>query len=233
MILLLLLLLHLITSRRKARKSPRERVISFLDDLYDVFVLAGVGEADPLRGVFGRSSPHQGVLELVDERPVNAVANVLDGRPVAHDESVLEIGPVAALFRVDADERQGIPYLFEEIVEVEFHVHGDDDGVGLMGDPVHFLDGNLVDLVVDIEARHVDGFTIDNVYEVVRSGVLSEQHLGVVDLILVEDGPHHLLVHPGEIAGGGEGDPARLLLFEINFWFGRKTRGHRHCQDRK
>lgn len=52
-----------------------------LDDLNDIFMLHGVGQAHALRAVLGAGAPHQRVLELAGQRPVDAVAHMLHGGP--------------------------------------------------------------------------------------------------------------------------------------------------------
>ena len=55
-------------------------------------------------------------------------------------------------------------------------------------DDVELLDRDLIDLVETVDARYVDSVAFDDVDQVVDSGVASDQDVGVVDLVFVEDG---------------------------------------------
>ena len=52
------------------------------------------------------------------------------------------------------------------------------------------LKRNLINFVVNIKTRQVDPVARDNINELVHGGVLPEQHLSVVDLVLGQDHTH-------------------------------------------
>merc|ERR1719341_1011894 len=160
-----------------------------------------------------------GVLAIIGQCPVDAVTDVCNSNSIPEDNSILEIWRLSRFLGVDSDEVQVLPQNLDQVLQVELHVAGDDHIVGAPGKPVHLLQADLINLIVDIKAGHVDPGSRNDVNELIWSGVLPEKHLRVVYLVLVEDGADHLLIHVGQVTGCCKGDPSGLLLLEINIWF--------------
>lgn len=59
--------------------------------------------------------------------------------------------------------------------------------IGLPSDSINFLYGYLIYFVIYIKAGQIHSVRVDDVYQLVRTAVLAEQHFGVEDLILVQD----------------------------------------------
>lgn len=59
-----------------------------LDNLDDILMLHGVGQAHPLWAVLGARAPHQCILELAGQRPVDAMTHMLHRGPFPEDDGV-------------------------------------------------------------------------------------------------------------------------------------------------
>jgi hypothetical protein len=105
------------------------------------------------------------------------MTDVLDGAPSPQDQPVLEVGRLPGLLRVHTNQGQHLPDCLEQEVEVELHVAADDDSGGETGQPVHFFDRHLINLVVNVEARKVDAVRANDVYQFVGGAVFPEENL--------------------------------------------------------
>ncbi len=119
-----------------------------------------------------------------------------------------------------SDEREVVPHLLEEVVEVPFVVGGDGHAMRHLLDDVQllarehqgdastnekrasyraggrgggvseqsmqgcYLNGNLINLVEDIDGRDVHAVALDNVNQIVFGGVIAQADVGIVDAIL-------------------------------------------------
>ena len=129
--------------------------------------------ADLLRLVLDGGAPDEGVLQLADDGAVELVAEVLEGAAVRlEDDGALVVGELALGLGVDADELEVLPHLLEEGVVVPLVVGGDGDAVGDLADDVELLDGDLVDLVEEVDAGHVAPVALHHVDQVVRRRVV-------------------------------------------------------------
>lgn len=85
------------------------RVRLFLDKLDDIFIVDGVVDADALRRVLGAGAPHQRVLQLGGQGPMDGVADVLHGHTLSQDKSIIKIWGLSRLFGIYPDKRQIFP----------------------------------------------------------------------------------------------------------------------------
>jgi hypothetical protein len=81
---------------------------------------------------------------------------------------------LAAFLREHLDQIQVFPYFLDQVVQIQSHVTRYDDGVGYAGQAIEFFDGNLIDFIVDVQARHVNAIAHDDVDEIVSTAVFSE-----------------------------------------------------------
>ena len=93
--------------------------LDFLDNLYNVLVIEGVVFAHLLRLVLDRGPPHQSVLELLEDGPVDLVAKVLQGAPGGLQDHWRRVVRQLALgLGVDPHQSQVLPHLFQQRVVV-------------------------------------------------------------------------------------------------------------------
>ena len=166
---------------------------------------------------------------------MNGVADVLDCGAFSQDDAVVKVGRATRLLGVHADEVKVLPQLVLKVLQIELHLAAektrfqgckqtfvfiisspDDHAVRLPSQPIYLLEGDLVDLVVNVEAGHVHAVALDDVDKLVGAAVLAKEYLRVEDLVFVQDHLHQLLVHPGEGHGRVKADAAGLLLLEVN-----------------
>jgi len=88
---------------------------------------------------------------------------------------------------VNSNQTQILPNLGHQFVHVPFVLSGNGDIVGDSVEEVELLDGDGVDLVQHVNARHVNSVSLNNVDQVVHSRVALEGHISVVDFVLVQD----------------------------------------------
>ena len=91
-------------------------------------------------------------------------------------------------------------------------MRGQGTAVGHAGEDIELLDGDLVNLVENVDAGDIDAVGLDHVDELVRVGVLAQDNVGVVDAVLSANGLDLLVIELGH------GDRARniqaaLVLF--------------------
>ena len=118
-------------------------MLHLLDNLDYVLVVEDVVLAHPLGLVLDRGAPHQGVLELLEDGPMDLVAEVLQGAAGGlehHRRGV--VGQLPLGLGVDPHQGQVLPHLLQEGVVVPFVVGRDGHAVGDLADNV--LCGNHV-----------------------------------------------------------------------------------------
>src|SRR3989338_3385992 len=90
-----------------------------------------------------------------------------------------------------------------------------------MGQPVEDLElfhGNLIDLVHDVDARDVLAVSFDDVDELFRSSILTENDVSAGDTILFADGMDNLVGELGEWNCSCDGDASPGLPGEADLW---------------
>ena len=92
---------------------------------------------------------------------------MLHSGAVSHDDTTHSVRAFTLAFGVDAGEIEGFPDLLQQRVHVEVQFAAHDDRVRQTGEPVNLLNGDLVDLVVDVEAAHVLPLPNDNINELI------------------------------------------------------------------
>lgn len=105
---------------------------------------------------------------------MNGVTDVLDRDASPQDETVVEVWRLSWFLRVDTNESQVLPERLEQVVQVQLHVATDDNRMRLPCDSVHFLQRNLIDLVVNVKAGHVNSVSRNHIDKVVSRAVFAE-----------------------------------------------------------
>ena len=172
-------------------------------------------KTDFLGDKLGRLSPNHGVRKIIDQCSVELLDCRPDSAPVSllgEYEWVLEIGMLSLLFSVDPDESQLFPDSSEESVEVQLHLTGDDDVIGLTGYVVNFLHADGVDLVVDVDALDILSIPFDGIDDVIDSDVLPAHDISVVDFVLGKDILNHSLIDIRELLRRDQSDTSSHLV---------------------
>eukprot|EP00053_Salpingoeca_punica_P020781 m.212348 g.212348 ORF g.212348 m.212348 type:complete len:417 (+) comp20083_c0_seq1:2736-3986(+) len=168
-----------------------------------------------LRLVLDRGAPHKAVFELLDQRLVQAVAKVLDAAlAVAQHDGLFVIGQLTARLGVYSDKVEVAPHLLQEVVKVPLVVGRDGHAVRDLVDDVELLDGDLVDLVQDVDAGDVHAVALDDINKLVLGRVALERNVRIVDAVLGEDGLDEVGVQVRCGHGAGEVDAAFLLFLQ-------------------
>lgn len=135
---------------------------------------------------------------------------------LSQNQSIVKVWRSAWLLCVHSDELESFPERLHHVVQIKFHVATNHYRVWLARQAVHLLDGDLIDLVVDIQTGQIHTVGGDHVDELVLGAVFAEEHLGVEDLEGVQDGLDHFLVAARKGTGGIEAQAAALLLLEVD-----------------
>mmetsp|Transcript_26857 Transcript_26857/g.79139 ORF Transcript_26857/g.79139 Transcript_26857/m.79139 type:complete len:259 (+) Transcript_26857:344-1120(+) len=216
--------LHLLPRLRGRGRGLVEGVRLLVEHLLDhyldhVLVAEVVREPRALRRVLGGPAPDEAVVEVVHQALVQLQARRLDSGAVAargEHHRVEEVRRRPALLCVDPDEREVLPDLVEEPVVVELHVSAEHGAVRLRADALHLLDGRVVDLVVHVETLDVVPVALDDVAELVHREVLPDEHVRVVDLVLVQHVEDVLLRDGRRLGREVDGHAARRLALEVD-----------------
>merc|ERR1712200_205977 len=166
----------------------------FLDNLNDVFILHDVTKTNSLGAKLGTGSPDKSILAVVCQSPVNRVTSVLDCYSAAQNDSVRKVWGLTGLLSVHPNKSQFFPQHLQQVVQVELHFTGDHNVALPSGQPVYFFKRNLVNLVINVQAGHINPVIHDNINKLVHADILSEENLRVVDLVLSQNHADHFLV---------------------------------------
>ena len=79
-----------------------------------------------------------------------------------------------------------------------------------------YLNGNLINLVQDIDAGNVDSITLDNINQIINRRITPEINIRIVDLVFRQHGLYRILVNVVQRDVAGHVDPASLLFPEID-----------------
>jgi hypothetical protein len=96
---------------------------------------------------------------------MDRVTNVLDANAIPQDDAILKIRRIARLLGVHPNKVEVFPEVVQEIVKIELHFTADDDAVVLSGQPIYFFKADLINLVVNVEAGHVDSVAHNHIDE--------------------------------------------------------------------
>lgn len=92
----------------------------------------------------------------------------------------------------------------------------DRDAVRDFVDDVQLLDADLIDFVEQVDARDIDAVPLDDVDQVVGRRVVPQRDVGVVHLVLGQNGLHGVQVELGLGDGGVEVDASLVLPPEVD-----------------
>jgi len=76
---------------------------------------------------------------------------MLDRGSTTEDEATLKVGVLASALGVDAHEVQRLPNPLDEVVQIEVLRGTDHEGAGQVGQSVHLLNRDLVNLIVALQ----------------------------------------------------------------------------------
>ena len=150
---------------------------------------------------------------------MDLVHRILDGETTAalrQDNRFSQVGSLAALLRVNTYHTECLPDLLLENVKPKLHGNRDAAVERLLRYRVDFLNGNDVDLVVDIQALDVLAVSLDHINKVVDIVVAAEGDVCIVDFVFVEHVLYHLAVDLGQGRRRIELDAASLLWVDSN-----------------
>ena len=89
---------------------------------------------------------------------------------------------------VDPLELQPVPYHFQQLVQVPLERSADGAIVGQLVQQFQLLQRDSIDLIEHVEAGNVHSRALDDVDQVVRSSIFSEDDVGVVDAVFAQNG---------------------------------------------
>ena len=81
---------------------------------------------------------------------------------------------------------------------------------------VHLLNANLINFIVDIDARQIHPISDHHINKLIGRAVITEEHFSVEHLEGRENRLNHFFIAFGEHAGAVEGQTAAFLDFEVN-----------------
>ena len=149
-------------------------------------------------GKFARLAVYHSVRKFVDQCTVHTMTHVFNSSTAADYNGVREVRMLATLLGIYPVQVQLVPDPLDEVVEVQVQVTADDSAVRLISEAVHFLHTNSVDLVVDIQARHILAVAQQHVNKLVDSDVFADHDITVMNLVALQDGTDHLLINLGQ-----------------------------------
>ena len=95
----------------------------------------------------------------------------------------------------------------------------DGDSVRNLGDEIQLLDRDLINLVEDVQARHVNTVTLDHINQLINGGVTLERDIGVMDLVLAQHSLDLIQIQVCQRNSVGHADTTLLLLLEVDVWW--------------
>lgn len=84
---------------------------------------------------------------------------------------------------------------------------------------VQLFDGDLINLVENVDAGYVYPIALDDVYEFVDSGITPEGDVCRVDPVLIAHGTDLVVINLSQGHGVGDIETAALLPFERDVWW--------------
>lgn len=192
-----------------------------LEAAYDtnhILIRHQMAQPNALRNMPRARTPHKRILERILQTPMNLITNILNRRFLAHNQRLREVRINALALRIDAQETQVLPATVHHVRDTHVELAGHDDGLGLAGERVEEVEGDGVDLVVDVEAVDVGAVVgEDDVDEVVDGDVfVADEDFAVQHLVVAEDVVEHLLVDFLGWRGEGDFHAACLLQLEVD-----------------
>ena len=79
------------------------------------------------------------------------------------------------------------PHLLQQIIKVPLVMGRHRYCVGNFINDVQFFNRDLIDFIQAVDARHIDTISLDNIDQIVHSGVTPNNDVGIVDLILAQN----------------------------------------------
>ena len=167
-----------------------------------------------LRAVLHGQSPHQRLLERLDDPLVQPVAKVLHrARPPREHHRVLVVRVHPPRLGVDPDQVEVLPDSLQESIQVPLLVRGNRTVMFHLIQQTEFLHGDLVNLVDGVDARDVHAAALDDVDEVLVRAVVVQLDVRVLNPVLRQDLLHGVFVQVSRLSRvvRGEVDAALLL----------------------
>jgi len=98
-------------------------------------------------------------------------------------------------------------------------VRRDGHAVRDLVDDVQLLDGDLIDLVQQIDAGYVNAVAFDHIDQVVTGGIISQSNVRIVDLVLGQNGLDQIRVQLGLGNHAVQIDAALVLPLVVDIWW--------------
>merc|ERR1719264_128623 len=148
---------------------------------------------------------------------MDLAAEILHGAlSIGEDDWLLIIGKLSLWLGVDPNQLQIIPHLLKKAVVVPFVMCRDRDTVGNLGDDFKLFNRDLVNLVQQVDAGYVVPVPLDNVDEIVNSGVAAKSDVSIGNSVFPEDLLDQIKVKLGLGHHDLQVDPPLVLLLEDN-----------------
>lgn len=124
------------------------------------------------------------------------VTHVLNGTLAPHNQRLSKIRIYTFPLGVDTNQLQLRPAPIDHVCDTQIELAGHDDGLWLACQGVEEVEGDGINLVVDVEALDILPVILhDDVDEVVYGDVLvSDEDFAVEDLVVAENVVDHLLI---------------------------------------
>mmetsp|Transcript_32206 Transcript_32206/g.39930 ORF Transcript_32206/g.39930 Transcript_32206/m.39930 type:complete len:335 (-) Transcript_32206:232-1236(-) len=167
--------------------------------------------------VLAGAAPDHCVTELRQQVSMDLHDRRLDSQAVSaprQEQRVFEIRSLTSSLRVDANQGKLGPDFLEHDVNAEVHMDRDAAVEGVLHHVFDLLNGDSINLVVDVDALDVLPIALDRVDQVLHVVIAIELDVRVVDLVLVHDALHHPLVDLRLLHGRREHNAASFLRLD-------------------
>jgi len=171
---------------------------SLLNYLDDIFVCQLVRYTHLLGRVLATLTPNVGVIEVC-QKPLmdlhDARAHCQAVSTSSQNQRVSKVRRTPFFLCVYSDQAQRIPYLFSQDLDTKIVFGRYNAVVRLLHDFGALFDRDGIYFIVDEDAADVLSIAFYHVNQVINVVVASEVNVRIVNLVLLEDMLHHLLVY--------------------------------------
>jgi len=97
------------------------------------------------------------------------------------------IWKLAFWFRINSNEFKVFPHPLQQIIKVPFMMSRNRDAMRYFIDKVQLFNGNLINLVQQVDARNVDTISFNDINQIISSCVVSQSDVSIVNPVLRQD----------------------------------------------
>mmetsp|Transcript_20760 Transcript_20760/g.35743 ORF Transcript_20760/g.35743 Transcript_20760/m.35743 type:complete len:240 (+) Transcript_20760:130-849(+) len=175
-----------------------------------------------LCNILGARTPHDGILELMNQRLVESVAKrgygVLRISLSLQNNWLVEVRYLALGLCIYANKLQVIPDFIEQTVKVPFLARRNRYIVWQAVVQLQLLHAYRVDLVYNVERGNVYAIAFNNVDQIVLGGVFSQHDVHRVYSILLADLHHAVIVQVSGLDCRCESNTSLVSLPDHDIW---------------